>query len=639
MFITYIKYATKEKYSNYFYDNIKNCQLFIPIAYSFHVFIYTLQIINYLDNKIFNSSNSVEIIIDLYKKKKFKDIQLFNIAQKYYEILFIIKKLYGYNELNDIIPDDNENLINSNKIIDYFHTSIFLSMILNDIIISDTYNDNYLEYSKNLSIIDSKKMNIIFSFWRLIFNDIEIFMEDKKKIIFYMTRSESFYLSKYDQNIYDDNLDYSSRETKLMGIYDNIDSFIFEMIANSNNERFKLTKLFDYYRLELINILFFLIHNIILLIHYYKSWKEDYFKYNEVENNKTSKTLLILSGVHILYIIIIIINWFLNRLNIDYYHGLSKYSNKYLKSESEYSIGTKALKLSKLLNDYSSSFSTINEFFPRISKLKKIHILIVYSILLNPTIFPFIISLICLILYYILSEIFLIAPLLLIANLIPTLSAIFKGLFNKFKYLLFIYFYTLIVLYIFSWIGFLFLPYLFKFEVVNKHNENIVENGEIFEESICSSSIQCMLYFLNFGLSTGGSLDLNLISFKNNYEYYLRQFFFDIFFFFFINMIFSNIFLALITDAFSEMRELAWKKENDQKNVCFICDLNKSDCIIQKIEYKRHIQEHSKWKYINYICKIMLEKDVEYNKDEYYIWNLIGKKSIDWFPNKEDLLS
>ena len=232
---------------------------------------------------------------------------------------------------------------------------------------------------------------------------------------------------------------------------------------------------------------------------------------------------------------------------------------------------------------------------------------------------------------------YIVFPLLLIANLVPTLFAIFKGLVSKLKYLIFIYSYTLIVLYVFSWIGFLFLPNLFKFEVVNKNNENIVDQDlEVVEESVCSSSIQCILYFLNFGLSSGGSLDLNLISFKNNYGFYLRQFFFDMLFFLFINMVFSNVFLALITDAFSEMRELAWQNEHNKVNICFICDLNKSDCIYQNKEFNIHIQEHSKWNYVNFMCKLILEDDVDFNKEEYYIWDLMKKKKIDWFPKKQD---
>ena len=45
------------------------------------------------------------------------------------------------------------------------------------------------------------------------------------------------------------------------------------------------------------------------------------------------------------------------------------------------------------------------------------------------------------------------------------------------------------------------------------------------EENICSSSLQCILYFFNYGFSEN-SIDMNLISFKNNHGYYLRQFFF-----------------------------------------------------------------------------------------------------------------
>ena len=186
---------------------------------------------------------------------------------------------------------------------------------------------------------------------------------------------------------------------------------------------------------------------------------------------------------------------------------------------------------------------------------------------------------------------------------------------------------------------FSFYSHLFKFQVVNKNNESILDQNQLeVEEYVCSSSIQCILYFLNFGLSSGGSLDLNMISFKNNYGFYLRQFFFDVFFFLFINMIFSNVFLALITDAFTEMRELEWKSESNKVNVCFICDLSKSDCIYQNKEYNIHIQEHSKWNYINFMCKLILEDDVDFNREEYYIWELMKKKNIDWFPKKQDNL-
>ena len=573
-------------------------------------------------------------LIELFKNRKFKKIQLFVLAKRYYELIFILKKYYGFNEIKYILPDyENEEII-SKKIIEQFIDNKMNNFLINKILNFETIGNN--QNTKDIRDFETN-MNIIFSFWRKIFNEIEISIDGEKQILYYISRPVTLYLFNDQKMYYEDNVDRSSRDSKLISMYENLDSFIFEMVYNSHNHKFNLANIFYYYGLELINIILFIIDNIILLIHYYKSWEEDYSEYNKIENDKTSKILLILSGVHILYLIAVIINWFVNRLKIEYFYSLAKYSNMKDKSKFRFDINNKSFLFRDLDRNFSSNFSRIYQFFTELTTPNKISILIIDTIILNPKVLPFLFSLICLIFYYFLSQIFLVIPLILIANLVPTLSAIFKGLFNKFKYLLFIYSYTLIVLYIFSWIAFLFLPYLFKFEVVDKYNENIVdENDEAIEEYVCSSSVQCILYFLNFGLSSGGNLELNLISFKNNYGFYLRQFFFDIFFFLCINMIFSNVFLALITDAFGEMREKAWHNENDRNNVCFICDLTRSDCINQNIEFSKHIKEHSKWKYINFMYNIITKKGVELDTEEYYVWNLMKNRSIDWIPIKKN---
>ena len=645
LFICYIKYCrpkenTEMDKDNYFYE-IRNYAYYTPNLYVFHIYLYTKQIVEELDKNILNNKKdadyNVDQLIDLYKKGKFQNFPLMILAQRYYELIFILKKYYHYNELNNVIPDYVGKSIDSKVIIEQFADSSFYSILINLIIM----NDDSIDHSKKVSKFReySESMNIIFKFWRIIFNDIEVKLEDEKtEIIYFLQKPISLNLSNDEKMYYEDNIDRSSRDSKLISIYDNIDSFIFEMIYNYNKRTINLATTLYYEKLELINIIFFIIHNIILMVHYYKSWEEDYIIYNEINTYKKSNVLLILCGVHILFIIIVIVNWAVNRLNIEYFHALTQYKNNNLKQKYRFNIKDNAIKFRKLIKNFSSSFSTINnDFFPKVKTLSRIYVLIIDTIILNPKVLPFLFSLICLIFYYLFSQIFLIIPLILIANLVPTLSAIFKGLLNKFKYLLFLYSFTLIVLYIFSWIGFLFLPNLFRFEVVDKYNENIVdENDESIEEYVCSSSIQCILYFLNFGLSSGGALGINLISFKNNYGHYLRQFFFDIFLFLCINMIFSNVFLALITDSFQEMREKAWDNENDKNNVCFICDLNKSDCINQNIEFKSHIKEHSKWKYINFMFKVIMEEDVEFNKDEYYIWELIKKRNIDWFPSKQE---
>ena len=260
-----------------------------------------------------------------------------------------MKKYYGFNEIKYILPDyENEEII-SKKIIEQFIDNKMNNFLINQILNFETIGNN--QNTKDIRDFETN-MNIIFSFWRKIFNEIEISINGEKQILYYISRPVTLYLYNDQKMYYEDNVDRSSRDSKLISMYENLDSFIFEMVYNSHNHKFNLANIFYYYGLELINIILFIIDNIILLIHYYKSWKEDYSKYNIVENYKSSKILLILSGVHILFIIIIIINWLINRLNIDYYHGLSKYSNKYIKSKLNLNFERKAFKLRKLSNNY-----------------------------------------------------------------------------------------------------------------------------------------------------------------------------------------------------------------------------------------------------------------------------------------------
>ena len=187
----------------------------------------------------------------------------------------------------------------------------------------------------------------------------------------------------------------------------------------------------------------------------------------------------------------------------------------------------------------------------------------------------------------------------------------------------------LIIIYFFSWIGFFYIPRMFTYEPVDKNNE-IIDN----EEYICSSAISCILYFWNFGMTSEGSIEMNLINYKNDTNYDLGQFFFDLFLYVSIHMIFFNVFLATITDSFGKMRDQIQEKENDINNSCFICQKTKNDCINDFEDFEEHIQNHDKRKYIIFICNI-LDKDIkELTNEEYVIYRRITEKKINWFPKK-----
>ena len=131
---------------------------------------------------------------------------------------------------------------------------------------------------------------------------------------------------------------------------------------------------------------------------------------------------------------------------------------------------------------------------------------------------------------------------------------------------------------------------MFKYEAVDRNNEII--NQDYMEENICSSTVPCALYFINFGLRDNLG-DTNLISYKNENSYYFKQFFFNIFLFVFIHLIFDNIFLATISSAFEDMKKEIDKRDEDNENVCFICNKNRNDCFKEKKTFEEHLEMHN----------------------------------------------
>ena len=147
------------------------------------------------------------------------------------------------------------------------------------------------------------------------------------------------------------------------------------------------------------------------------------------------------------------------------------------------------------------------------------------------------------------------------------------------------------------WTGFLFFSDLFKVDTINAQNEPVAT------EPFCTSSIQCLLYFINYGIRSGGGVGdlLGTPSFKDDYWFFMKIFFYEILFHLIIVMIFANVFLGLIADAFGELREAAEVKSNDKENICFICQINSDDCANKGIDFEEHImKKHNLWDYINH---------------------------------------
>ena len=602
--------------------------------------------INYIDKdeSHFEISQAVNELCNRYKNDEFgkssnKVIkELLNLIFISYKILFSLNESGTAFEVLLYINDDIHKFKKSEKILN------------------------------NFSFRKQIRLMILFSFLQEIRDIIEVNIKEKKnnkeeiikdvRIVNFLTY-EFLNLPEHSIYYFENKIDYSERETKIMSIYNFIECFIYDIKMNKKSLESKTTLqkilkflneyVFIYHILEIINICIFLLYNILLTKFYMKSRSLIEEEYNQIDNSDFFYSIFVIKIIHIIFLIVVIVHWGIFRAKIEYFYSKTELINENYKEKEKLKMGKKAEILKKKdynLNEFfikendrkinmktyirnNHCIKVFQKFFNFLSDIYVNKIKLLFY-LLN-TIYTILLSLIFLCLSF-WSQIFLIAPLFLIFNLFDSLKVIFLLILNKqFLTLILLLFYILLILYIFSWISFFFLPKMFNYEAVNKNNDIVSNNYE----SICSSSVPCILYFMNFGLSSEGSLEMNLISFKNNLSYYLIQFFYEIFLYLLIHMIFFNVVLATITNGYDKMKEKIDKKNYDEENVCFICDKTRTNCIEDNEDFDEHLERHNKWKYIIYMIKIIFKNKENYTNEEYNIWKQIKTKQLDWFPKYE----
>jgi len=351
-------------------------------------------------------------------------------------------------------------------------------------------NNNYNNMKKTQLLIDmifmhrKKRLIILFSFLQKINDFLEITMHNNNLFLINLIKPEYLNISKNTEYYFHSLIDYSSPESKLMTIYNFLECIMYDINRNhwKNNESCFSKILFynqnhwtfisdlgiDNYKFwESLNLLAFIIINIILIIYYKKPLSGDYAQFNEIENEQDFPLTKIWPIIHIIILFIIIMYWLFTRSKIDYFYSMTRFSNEYFSENEKLKIEEKINLLKKDSNDFS-----INSFFPKRSEDKTINfeknnncekaiknIFYFYSNYLKvfnytlSTIYPFIFSMVSLFLSY-WSQIFFIIPLFLIFDLFKTLSSLFALFTDYGLSLTLIALFFLLILYIFSWFGF-----------------------------------------------------------------------------------------------------------------------------------------------------------------------------------------
>ena len=99
------------------------------------------------------------------------------------------------------------------------------------------------------------------------------------------------------------------------------------------------------------------------------------------------------------------------------------------------------------------------------------------------------------------------------------------------------------------------------------------------------------------------------------------------------NLCLTAIISGIIIDSFGEKRAAREALEENNENVCFICNIHRDEFEKNKIDFATHFKHnHYKWQYIWFMMHLEDKPREEYNGIEEYIWGLYFKHRIDFFP-------
>lgn len=95
----------------------------------------------------------------------------------------------------------------------------------------------------------------------------------------------------------------------------------------------------------------------------------------------------------------------------------------------------------------------------------------------------------------------------------------------------------------------------------------------------------------------------------------------------FFGLLFGNIISGIMINSFAEKREKKEELEEDKRNNCYICNINRDAIEKTGDTFEKHTREnHFLWNYIFYKYALDKKDPTEYTGLEYYISDKICKE-------------
>ena len=189
------------------------------------------------------------------------------------------------------------------------------------------------------------------------------------------------------------------------------------------------------------------------------------------------------------------------------------------------------------------------------------------------------------------------------------------------------FFFAFIIMYVLSNIYFFFFNSDFEKEI------------NYYEDNYCKTLAFAFLNALDNGLRARGGMgdSAKRISFKMHKKHYILRLIIDDIFFFLIVIIMIDLVFGIVLRSFDKLQHINAKYDIDKEKYCFICHSKKENLEKNQINFYDHINiTHNLWNYIEYMIKIKLHEEIDFDQINEYVINKINKMDISWLPTVRD---
>ncbi|RNA13117.1 inositol 1-4-5-trisphosphate receptor type 2 [Brachionus plicatilis] len=162
--------------------------------------------------------------------------------------------------------------------------------------------------------------------------------------------------------------------------------------------------------------------------------------------------------------------------------------------------------------------------------------------------------------------------------------------------------------------------------------ESLEVEGDGLERS-CDTLIMCIITTLNNGLRNGGGIGDVLRKPSSSEPLFMFRVVYDLLFFFIVIIITLNLIFGVIIDTFGDLRQEKQEKDYTLRNTCFICSLDRSKFDNKTVSFDEHIKlEHNMWHYLYFLILIKVKDKTEFTGPESFVYSCIQNKNLEWFP-------